>query len=178
MKRRAFNRIVVGVGLGLIPAHTTIAQLTGQQTFAQAPSKIGPSEMSASDPMGTVRKYIDAFNKGDAAGMATAFAIPGQILDGMAPHVWQGPSATQDWYRDVLAEGKQHGASDYFVSLGEPLHNTVTGDSAYVVVPATMTFKVGDKQVTQSEAIFTVALRRLTEGWRIVAWAWAKGTPR
>ena len=24
--------------------------------------------------------------------------------------VWQGPTATQDWYRDVLIEGKQHGA--------------------------------------------------------------------
>ncbi len=100
------------------------------------------------------------------------------ILDGMAPHVWQGPTATQDWYRDVLIEGKQHGASDYFVTLGEPLHNNVTGDSAYVVVPATMTFKVGGKQVTQSGAIFTVALRKLAEGWRIAAWAWAKGTPR
>ena len=96
----------------------------------------------------------------------------------MAPHLWQGPTATQDWYRDVLIEGKQHGASDYFVTVGEPLHNNVTGDSAYVVVPATMTFKVGGKQVTQSGAFFTVALRKLAEGWRIAAWAWTKGTPR
>src|SRR5690242_9487738 len=95
--------------------------------------------------------------------MAQTFAVPGSILDGMAPHVWQGPTATQEWYRDVLIEGKQHGASDYFVTLGEPLHNNVTGDSAYVVVPATMTFKVGGKQV-QSGAVFTVALRKLAEG--------------
>ena len=80
--------------------------------------------------------------KGDAKGMAATFAVPGSTLDGMAPHLWQGPTATQDWYRDVLIEGEQHGASDYFVTLGEPLHNHVTGDSAYVVVPTTMTFKV------------------------------------
>ena len=67
--------------------------------------------------------------------MAATFAVPGSILDGMAPHVWQGPTAAQDWYRDVLAEGAQHGASDYFVTLGKPLHNNITGDSAYVVVP-------------------------------------------
>jgi hypothetical protein len=78
----------------------------------------------------------------------------------------------------VLIEGKQHGASDYFVTVGEPLHNNVTGDSAYVVVPATMTFKVGGKQVTQSGAFFTVALRKLAEGWRIAAWTWTKGTAR
>ena len=115
---------------------------------------------------------------GDAKGMAATFAETGSILDGMAPHVWLGPTAAQDWYRDVLAEGKQHGASDYFVTLGEPLHNNVTGDSAYVVFPATMTFKVGGQQITQSGAVFTVALRKLTEEWRIAAWAWAKGTPR
>lgn len=110
--------------------------------------------------------------------MAATFTVPGAILDGMAPHLWLGPTAAQDWYRDVLVEGEQHGASDYFVTVGEPLHNDVTGDSAYIVVPATMTFKVRGKQVTQSGAIFTVALRKLPEEWRIAAGAWAKGTPR
>ena len=78
----------------------------------------------------------------------------------------------------MLIEGKQHGTSDYVVTVGEPLHNNVTGDSAYLVVPATMSFKVGGKQVTQSGAVFTVALRKLAEGWRIAAWAWARGTTR
>jgi ketosteroid isomerase-like protein len=127
------------------------------------------------DPMEAVRNYIKAFNEGDVKEMAMAFAVPGSILDGMAPHVWHGPTATQDWYRDVLAEGEHHGASGYHVTLGEPLHDSVTGDSAYVVVPATMTFKVRGKQMTQTGAVFTVALRRLAEGWRIAAWAWAKG---
>ena len=76
----------------------------------------------------------------------------------------------------MLIEGKQHGASDYFIALGEPLHNDVTGASAYVVVPATMTFKLQSKRVMQSGAVFTVALVKLAEGWRIAAWAWAKGT--
>ena len=76
----------------------------------------------------------------------------------------------------MLTKRTQHGFSDYVVTVGEPLHNNVTGDSAYVVVPATMSFQVGGKQVMQSDAVFTVALRRLAEGWRIAAWAWAKGT--
>jgi ketosteroid isomerase-like protein len=132
--------------------------------------------MNAADPMAAIRHYMDAFNRGDREAMAAMFAVPGQILDGMAPHVWQGPTATQDWYRDVLIEGEQHGVSGYFVTLGEPLHNNVTGESAYVVVPASMTFTAQGKQVTQTGAVFTVALRKLPEGWRIAAWAWAKGT--
>ena len=163
MKRRDFNRIALGIVLSPILANTAFAQVTGQ---------------TESDPMTAVRKYIDAFNKGDTAAMAATFAVPGSIIDGMAPHVWQGPTAAQDWYRDVLIEGKHHGASEYFVTLGEPLHNNVTGDNAYVVVPATMTFKVQGKQITQSGAVYTVALRKLPDGWRIAAWAWAKGTPR
>ena len=139
--------------------------------------KLDPVGSIMTDPMAAVRQYVDAFNRGDAAVMATTFT-GGSILDGMAPHVWQGPTATQDWYRDVLIEGKQHGASDYFITLGEPLHNNVTGDSAYVVVPATMTFKLRGKQITQDGAVFTVALRKLADEWRIAAWAWAKGIPQ
>ena len=132
--------------------------------------------MAAADPMTAVRQYINDFNKGDAHAMSASFANLGSILDGMAPHVWQGPTASADWYRDVLIEGEQHGASGYFVTLGEPLHNNTTGQSAYVVVPATMTFKVQGQQVTQTGAVFTVGLRKLAEGWRIASWAWAKGT--
>ena len=83
--------------------------------------------MATNDPMATVKQYIDAFNKGDAEAMAATFAVPGSIFDGMAPHVWLGPTVSQ--------------------------------------------------QVTQTGALFTLALRKLTEGWRIAAWAWAKGTP-
>ncbi len=131
--------------------------------------------MSTENPLAAVHQYIDGFNKGDAQLMAATFAVPGSILDGMAPHVWQGPTATQDWYRDVLVEGEQHGASGYLVTLGKALHNKITAESAYVVVPATMTFKVDGKQITQTGAVFTVALRKFIDGWHIAAWAWAKG---
>jgi ketosteroid isomerase-like protein len=132
--------------------------------------------MGTETPLAAVHQYLDAFNGGDAKAMAATFAVPGQIIDGMAPHVWQGPTAAEDWYRDVLIEGKEHGASGYFVSVGEPLHNDITGDSAYVVLPATMTFDLKGTKVTQSGAVFTVALRKIAEGWRVAAWAWAKGT--
>ena len=122
-----------------------------------------------------VRHYIEAFNGGDAEAMAACFAVPGTILDGMAPHLWHGPTAAADWYKDVLVEGEHAGASNYHVTLGPPLHADVTGDAAYVVSPATMTFKLKGRQVIQSGATFTTALRKAPEGWRIAAWAWAKG---
>ncbi|OBF28286.1 hypothetical protein A5724_28135 [Mycobacterium sp. ACS1612] len=128
-----------------------------------------------STPLEAIEQYIDGFNNGDAEAMAATFDVPGSILDGMPPHVWQGPTAAKDWYRDVLAEGASHDASGYFVTLGEPLHDTTTSDSAYVALPATMTFTIGDRKVTQTGAVFTVALRQRSDGWRIAAWAWTKG---
>jgi len=135
-------------------------------------------EAVAVDPLSTIHRYIDAFNEGNVKGMAAAFAVPGSILDGMPPHVWHGPTAAEDWYRDVLINTKKEGGSDFFVTVERPLHMEVTGDAAYVVVPATMKFKVRGKQITQSGAVFTMALRKLSDGWRIAAWAWAKGTPQ
>lgn len=133
-------------------------------------------DIGTDSPLATVHQYIDAFNRGDAQTMAESFAPQGQILDGMAPHVWQGPTATSDWYRDVLIEGEAHGASGYLVTLGDPLHNDATNSSAYVVVPATMTFNVKGTKVTQTGAIFTVALQKTPGGWRVAAWAWSKGS--
>ena len=129
-------------------------------------------------PVAVVHQYINAFNKGDLKAMAASFGNSGLILDGLAPHVWYGPTAAEDWYRDAMIAGEHEGASEYSVILGKLLHADVTGDNAYVVHPATMHFKLRGKQITQSGATFTTVLCRLADGWHITAWAWAKGTPK
>jgi ketosteroid isomerase-like protein len=128
--------------------------------------------------MVAVLQYVDAFNNGDSEAMAAACADPMQILDGMSPHVWHGPTASQDFWSDVLRAREHLGASGYRVTLDEPRHVDVTGEYAYVVVPATRTVSIKGRQVTQTGALFTVALRRVGGDWRLTAWAWAKGTNR
>ncbi|PWU11249.1 MAG: hypothetical protein C5B50_23730 [Verrucomicrobia bacterium] len=131
---------------------------------------------NANEPLTAVRQYVQFFNKGDAKGMVSVCADPMAILDGLPPHTWHGAKAAEEWYSDVLVAGEKEGAGGYIVSLGEPWHINVTGDSAYVVVPASMTFQARGLQISQSGAVFTVALRRFPAGWRLTAWAWAKGT--
>jgi ketosteroid isomerase-like protein len=131
----------------------------------------------SNDPMAAVRQYVDAFNNADPNAMAAACDDPMQILDGMSPHVWQGATAAEDWWREVLAEGEHLGASGYHITLSDPCHVDVTGDYGYVVAPATMTFSLKGKQVTQTGSAFTVALRKVGADWRLTAWAWAKGNP-
>src|SRR5262245_9060855 len=117
------------------------------------------------EPFEAVVRYIDCFNKGDVAGMAAACPNPMSILDGMHPHVWHGPTAGQDWYRDVLTTGEREDASDYFVDLGKPWHVNVTGDRGYVAVPTTMSFTVRGQRFKQSGSVFTVALVKPVSGW-------------
>ncbi|KOG64081.1 hypothetical protein ADK77_21865 [Streptomyces antibioticus] len=74
--------------------------------------------------MGVVQ-YVDAFNRGDAEAMAATCADPMQTLDGMAPHVWQGPTAGEE-----CAPG----------AFGLP----------HVVVPATMTRGLRGKRIVRS----------------------------
>jgi ketosteroid isomerase-like protein len=126
------------------------------------------------DPLTTVHEYIDAFNKGDADAMAAGWAEPCSILDGMAPHVWIGATAPTDWYRDVLIEGEHHGAAGYRLTLGNAHRNDVNGDSAYLVISATLTFELkGEPMATPG--LFTVVLHNVNDKWLIRAWAWAKG---
>jgi hypothetical protein len=99
-------------------------------------------EAVAADALSTIHRYIDAFNKGDVQDMAAAFAIPGSILDGMPPHVWHGATAAAP---GCLHYDKERRRIGFFRAVGRPLHMDVTGDAAYVVVPATMKFKVHGK---------------------------------
>ena len=71
-------------------------------------------------PAATVQRYVNAFNKSDEDGLAACFSEAGFILDGMAPHVWSGASATRDWHKDALAEASHLGVSDFQMTLGTP----------------------------------------------------------
>jgi ketosteroid isomerase-like protein len=128
------------------------------------------------DVSATAEQFATALNRLDVEGMVACFTVPSVILDGMAPHVWTGPDAPADWCRDALAEAEHLGASDITVSLDTPLHNTVTDDAAYFVAPATMAFKVRGRQITQTGALLTLALRRVEGRWLISAWTWTKGS--
>lgn len=132
---------------------------------------------AAEQPVDVVRRYVAAFNGGDVDAMAACFTDSGCILDGMAPHLWQGPTALRAWYSDVMTESEHLGATDYFVELAAPTHNAVTGDDAYVVIPATMSFDLRGRRMVQTGASLTIALHRPGPSWRIAAWAWTKGAP-
>jgi ketosteroid isomerase-like protein len=121
-----------------------------------------------------VHKFFDNL---DAAHLKTALAAcdsPASIIDEFPPHEWHGATACADWWKAYNEYNKKSGITDTSAALGGPWSVDVTGDRAYFVAPATYMFKQHGKPVNEDHAVFTVALRKTSAGWKITGWSWAK----
>jgi hypothetical protein len=134
----------------------------------------------APDPqvIAPIQKFIDSFNKGDAAGAAATHAAEADlvIMDELSPYLWRGPRAFQQWSTDLEADGKKRGITEPMVKIGAPTRREVSGDQAYVVVPAVYTFKEGGVAMRES-AQMTFALKKGAGGWLIHGWTWTGPKP-
>jgi ketosteroid isomerase-like protein len=123
------------------------------------------------DVMATVNQFMDGFNKGDTKTALAACAAQTSIIDEFPPYAWQ---ACSDWANDFDADSKKNGITNGVVKLGKPKHLDVTGDRAYVVLPADYNFKKNGKPAAETGSTFTVALQKVAAGWRITGWTWSK----
>ena len=135
----------------------------------------GPAAASEkTDMMATLHQFMDGLNKGDVKTALAACASPASIIDEFPPHEWQGATACADWANDFEAYNKKSGITDPIATIGKPRHIDITGDRAYVVAPATYTYKEKGKKLTESGSTLTVALQKGAAGWRMTGWAWSK----
>jgi hypothetical protein len=123
--------------------------------------------------MAPINKFLDSFNKGDAAGAAATHAAEADlvIIDEVSPYLWRGAQAFQTWAGDLERDEKKRGVSDGKVTLGAATRVETDGVSAYVIVPSTYSFK--QKGVAMREtAQMTFALKKGASGWLIHGWTW------
>jgi ketosteroid isomerase-like protein len=128
-----------------------------------------------SDVMAVVHQFVDGFNKGDTKRALATCADNTLIIDDFAPHVWDGTGACARWASDFDADSKKTQTTDGVVTIAKPRHLDVTGDRAYVVLPAAFTYKVAGKPMQSTGSVWTLALQKTAAGWRITGWAWAAG---
>jgi ketosteroid isomerase-like protein len=145
--------------------------------LALAACAIGPVFGSeASDVMAVVHQYADAFNKGgDMKSGLAACADQAVIIDDFPPHVWDGAGSCAKWASDFDALAKNTQMTDEVVTLGKARHVDVTGDRAYVVVPASLSYKTQGKAMQVTGSVWTFVLQKIGGSWRITAWAWGGG---
>jgi ketosteroid isomerase-like protein len=136
-----------------------------------------PQPAFASEKTDLVATVHQFFDNVDEKTLPKALAVcdsPVSILDEFPPHVWHGPTACADWFKGLVDYNQKSGITDGVATLGAPWTVDVTGDRAYVVLPAVYTFKQHEKPVNEAHAVFTVALRKTGAGWRITAWTWSR----
>ena len=124
--------------------------------------------------MKPVHQFIDGYNKGDVKAAVAACADEAYIIDEFPPYQWHGAGACSTWANDYAAEMKKTGLTDGAVTLGKPKHVEVSGDHAYVVVPAAYAYKQNGKPMKESNSMMTLTLQKSSSGWRITAWTWSE----
>ena len=129
--------------------------------------------------MAPIQKFIDSFNKGDAAGAAATHAAGADltIIDEVPPYLWRGPKAFQSWSADLDSDAKKTGMTEPMVTLSTPSRIERNVDHAYVIVPAVFTFKQKGAAMRES-AQMTFVLRKGAGGWLIHGWTWTGPRPQ
>ena len=127
----------------------------------------------SADVMAQLHRFVDGFNKGDVKAAVATCADQTSIIDEFPPHEWHGAGACGNWANDFDAYTRKSGITDSVVTLGKPRHVVVTGDRAYVVVPANYAYREKGKLTKETGSTLTVALQKGQPGWRITGWAWS-----
>lgn len=124
--------------------------------------------------MGVVQKFIDSFNKGDEKAVIATCADPASIIDEYPPYEWHGAGACAKWVASYAQDATRNGITDGIVTLGKARHVDVTGNRAYLVIPADYAYKQKGTPTKETGSTLTVSLEKGAGGWRITAWSWAK----
>lgn len=141
----------------------------------------GANAGAATDPqiVAPIHKFIEAFNKGDAAAAAATHSATDDlvIIDEVPPYVWHGPKAFAVWAGDLAAYDKANGIGEEVVTISVPTRVEATADKAYVIVPAVYTFKQGGVAMRAASQM-TLVLQKGAGGWLIHGWTWTGPRPK
>jgi ketosteroid isomerase-like protein len=152
------------------------ANLMQKTTMALAFTVLIAGPVAASekaDVMQTVHQWVSSFNTRDTQMALATCADQTSIIDDIPPYEWHGVGACSKWISDWEVNAKKNDITDARVTLNKLRYFEVTGDHAYVVAPANITYKLKNKQVREPVGRVTLVLQKINVGWRIIGWSWA-----
>jgi ketosteroid isomerase-like protein len=118
-----------------------------------------------------IAKFADALHAGDMKAAKACLARRVVIVDDTAPYYWGGPNAMESWLADRGKEVTADGVSDGDAVLGKITRELVAGNHAYVIVPATYSYKQKGVAMRQPSQL-TYILNKDASGWKIAGWTW------
>lgn len=135
----------------------------------------GPAAATEQDNvMKTVRQWMDSLNKGDIKTAVAACAEETAIVDEFPPFEWHGKGTCAKWAVELEAYNKQVGITFGVTESKPPRRVDISGNHAYAVIPVDYRFTQNGKDGAEIGALFTVALKKGQQGWRITGWSWSR----
>jgi hypothetical protein len=140
---------------------------------AQTPAKSAMSGEKGA-VMAVIKEFETDFNTGNSNWVQLC-ADQASIIDEFPPYAWSGSGGCGQWGKDYEADAKKNSVTDPSVWFGAAKHLDISGDRAYVVLPASYSYKQNGKAVKEAGAMLIIALQKSGNNWRITAWTWSRG---
>jgi hypothetical protein len=178
--KRTFWTVALAVEL---PVFVTIAA-TQQKPASPSQENSKPAAKAATKPamsgdkgavMAVIKEFENDFNSGNSNWVRLC-ADQASIIDEFPPYAWSGSGACKQWGDDYASDAQKTGVTSPSVWFGPAKHLDVMGDRAYVVLPASYSYKQNGKATKEAGAMITITLQKSGNDWRVTAWAWSKGT--
>jgi len=121
--------------------------------------------------MSTVNGLVSATSSDNAARVSSYFAPDATVVDEIPPYIWTGSAAGARWWNAVGAASAQQHYTNMRVTLGPIKFWSVTGNSAWVVAPLTISFAKNGR-VTRETGLWVLTLVRRVS-WLVSSASWA-----
>jgi ketosteroid isomerase-like protein len=148
----------------------TVAAFAALVVASLLPAGAAGSAPSAA-MMKPIRTQLLAMNTGNPKLLAGIYAPDATVVDEFAPYTWRGQNAGLQWFTDFGKFAKSAHIADAKGFLMTVRNFDQNGNSAYVVVPATVTGTMAGKKFTE-HGTWTFTLVRTGSTWKIVTETW------
>jgi hypothetical protein len=120
-----------------------------------------------------IQQVVDAGNKNLNADLTPNFMPSVVIVDDLPPYVFEGPTADamSNWLKAYGTDSEKNGITDFSMKLLKARQVRVSGDRAYIAVPAIYMFKEHLKP-SRTKGIVTATLKKVDNKWLIATWSW------
>src|SRR5690242_850193 len=100
-----------------------------------------PNELPA-EIKAVIDTVLGGFNRKDSALYSSAFGRDAVVIDGIAPYRWTGPNAQDRWFSEAEKWVHDFNVENETIACDRIFHAAVVGTHAYVVLSATLSFRL------------------------------------
>src|ERR1700755_3317996 len=121
---------------------------------------VGPALASnETEIVARIQQAVNACNRNDVAAFKRYLTPSPVAMDEVPPYHFQGAHALSDWENAYSADSSKNAITDPVITLRKATDIEVSGTHAYVVWPATYSYKQAG-QPSQHNGIITFALEK------------------